>query len=130
MTINTAAAKKTALLWLAAGRTTSVAAEAAGVRPSTVSSWRRNPVFAEELAAVKAVYEQRPQDADALMRRLEEAEQRFARKPGGITVEGSSARVHISVPAGATPRERERLVARGMARGIARVLRERGEAGL
>lgn len=123
MTINNAAAKSRALLWLAAGKTISVAAEAAGVAPSTVSSWRRNPVFTEELAAVKAVYEQHPQDVDALMRRLDEAEQRFAWKPGAVTLRGASAHVQVSVPAGATPRQVERLVARGVAKSL-RALRE------
>ena len=113
-----------ALAQLAGGASNRAAAEAAGVAAGTVSSWRRDPVFAEELAGVRAVVERRPVDVDAIMARLAEAEERLA--PAGPRVNGDgSVSVSVAVPAGVSPRVRERLVARAVARGVARALRER-----
>jgi hypothetical protein len=66
------------MLWLAAGRSLRVAAEAAEVSASTVAGWRRDPLFAAELEAVRAVYASRPLDGPRFLDRLEEAEGRLA----------------------------------------------------
>ncbi|WP_179165883.1 hypothetical protein [Streptomyces sp. Amel2xC10] len=109
--------KVDALLWLAGGKSNRVAAEAAGVAPSTVAGWKRDPVFAAELAAVKALYEERPQDGRALVARLEEAERRLAVRAAGP--------VRVVVPGGVSLRRVERLVSRA---GV-RALRSAGEVG-
>lgn len=116
--------KVSALLWLAGGKSNRVAAEAAGVSPSTVATWKRDPVFAAELDAVRAVYEQNPQDGRALVERLEQAEQRLTRK-GPVAIGAGGTRVRVSIPPGASPRKTERLIARGIAQGL-RAAREAG----
>ncbi|MEU0428517.1 helix-turn-helix domain-containing protein [Streptomyces canus] len=70
-------ARVDALLYLAGGRSTREAAEVAGVSVSTVAAWRRSPVFVEELAEVRALWEAEPLDAEALLVRLEAAGRRL-----------------------------------------------------
>lgn len=114
--------KVTALLWLAGGKSNRAAAEAAGVSPSTVAAWKRNPAFAAEVDAVRAVYEQRPQDAQLLLARLDEAERRLTRG-GPVVVEGGRFRVTASIPAGVSARKVEQITARAIAKGL-RAVRE------
>jgi hypothetical protein len=108
--------KTTALLWLAAGKTNRVAAEAAGASPSTVSEWRKNPAFAEELAALTELYGRKPLDGTALLARLEEARDRLA--PPAST--GGVRKVRVRVPAGTSQAEVRRRVARAAVRSLAR----------
>jgi len=109
--------KVDALLWLAGGKSNRVAAEAAGVAPSTVAAWKRDPKFAAELDDLKQMYEQKPLDGRAFMERLDEAARRLASR-GPVTVEGGAARVQVSIPAGASPERARRLIARGVARAV------------
>ncbi|MCX4699528.1 hypothetical protein [Streptomyces sp. NBC_01373] len=109
MSTTPAKRKADALLWLAGGKSNRVAAEAAGVAVSTVAAWKRDRVFAAELVAVRAVYEQVPRDAGVVLARLEEAERRL--DPSG-RVAGDP--VVVSIPSGASPRRRRQLLARGI----------------
>lgn len=120
MTTSHARSKVSALLWLAGGKSNRVAAEAAGVAPSTIAAWKKDPVFAAELAAVTEAYQARPQDAQLLLDRLDQAEQRFRPDARDGTVH-----VRVTVPAGATTQQRRKAVARGLARGITTALRDR-----
>ncbi|WP_020117568.1 hypothetical protein [Streptomyces canus] len=123
MSATTPASRKvSALLHLAGGQSNRVAAQAAEVSPSTVAGWKRNPVFASELAAVKALYEANPRDAQALLARLDEAEAKL-RPNGPVVAEGGTVRVQVSIPAGLSPAKAERATAWAIARGL-RVLRE------
>ncbi|MFH9938548.1 hypothetical protein ACH4OT_04395 [Streptomyces murinus] len=122
MSSTPASRKVSALLYLASGKSNRAAAEAAEVSPGTVAAWKRDPVFAAELAAVKAVHEQEPRDARALLARLDQAEQRLA--PGGpVVAEDGSFRVAVSIPPGASARKAEQLTARAVARGLRAVRR-------
>lgn len=115
MSITPAGRKVDALLWLAGGKSNRVAAEAAGVSPSTVAAWKRDPVFAAELAAVTALYNEDPQDGRALVARLDEAQRRLS--PPEVTA-GGGFRVQVSIPPGASARKVEQLTARAIARGL------------
>ncbi|TXJ80677.1 hypothetical protein E2C11_11050 [Streptomyces lavendulae] len=114
--------KVSALLYLAGGKSNRAAAEAAEVSPGTVAAWKRDPVFAAELAAVKAVHEQSPRDARALLARLDRAEQRLS-AGGPVVAGGGGFRVAVSIPPGASPRKAEQLTARAIARGLRAVRR-------
>jgi hypothetical protein len=121
MSTTPASRKVSALLYLAASKSNRVAAEAAEVSPGTVATWRKDPVFVAEVDAVRAVYEQRPQDAQLLLDRLDEAERRLARGP--VVVEGGRFRVTASIPAGVSARKVEQITARAIAKGL-RAVRE------
>ncbi|MFG2948161.1 hypothetical protein [Streptomyces adustus] len=119
MTATNSRAQVHALLWLAGGKSNREAAEQAGVSQATVSAWRKKPVFAEELAVLTELWQQHPQDYRAFMARLDEAEQRLAPvRSGSSAVEAGGVRVRVSIPAGAAPGKAERLIARGIARGL------------
>lgn len=109
--------KASAVLWLAAGKSQRAAAQAAGVSPGTVSQWRRDPTFAEEVERTRAVYAEKSQDGLALLDHLEEVEQRLT-PMSAVRVEGGGARVTVSIPAGASPARRRRLLARGLAKAL------------
>ncbi|MGW7722190.1 hypothetical protein ACWGJ6_02380 [Streptomyces canus] len=111
-----------ALLHLAGGKSNRAAAEAAEVSPSTVADWKRDPVFASELAAVKALYEADPRDTEAVLARLSEAEKRL-RPKGSVVTEGGAVQVQVCIPVGTSPAKAERLTARAIARGL-RAVRE------
>ncbi|QFZ74003.1 helix-turn-helix domain-containing protein [Streptomyces fagopyri] len=114
--------KASAVLWLAAGKSQRAAAEAAGVSPSTVRQWVTDPVFVAEVESTRVVYSQKPQDGRALVEHLAEVEARLAPQ-GPERLRDGSVRVPVAVPAGASPRQQERAVARAIARGL-RVARE------
>ncbi|MFD8739399.1 helix-turn-helix domain-containing protein [Streptomyces sp. NPDC059618] len=114
--------KASAALWLAAGKSRRAAAEAAGVSAGTVSQWLRDPAFVAEVERTRPVYERKPQDGAALMAHLAEVEQRLTPTPP-VRGEGGAIRVRLSVPAGASARQREKLTARAIARGL-RAVRE------
>lgn len=117
MTIPNARAKVSAVLWLAGGKSQAAAAEAAGVSPSTISTWRKDPVFAAEVEATRLVYEHKPQDGAALMARLDEAEKRLT--PATPSASGPRT-VQVRVrPGESKARVRER-VARAIGRDVAR----------
>lgn len=118
-------AKVSALMWLAGGKSARVAAEAAGVAAGTVAAWRRDPVFAAELEAVRAVYERKPLDGLALMSRLEEAEKRLA--PASLSG-GGVRRVRVRVPAGASPEVVRERARRAVERAVARDEKARSAA--
>jgi hypothetical protein len=122
MTASSVRQKVDALLLLAGGSSNRAAADAAGVAPGTISAWRKNPVFAAELATVKAVVERRPIDADAVMAALVEAAARLA-PPGPQVAADGSFRVTVTIPADASPRTRQQIMARALARGIAAAAR-------
>ncbi|MCX5170558.1 hypothetical protein OG616_21435 [Streptomyces antibioticus] len=122
MTATPANRKVDALLWLAGGKSNREAAEAAGVTAGTVAAWKRQPTFAAELAAVKALYEERPQDGRAIVDRLQEAKERLSPLTPKV-VAGGTFRVRVNIPAGASARQREQLAARAIARGL-RAVRE------
>ncbi|NUV60658.1 hypothetical protein [Streptomyces sp. CAI-85] len=122
MTTTPANRKVDALLWLAGGKSNREAAEAAGVTAGTVAAWKRQPTFAAELAAVKALYQERPQDGRAIVERLQAAKERLS-PPAPKVVAGGTFRVRVSVPAGTSARQRERLTARAIAAGL-RAVRE------
>lgn len=109
--------KVDALLALAGGSSNRAAAEQAGVSPSTVAGWKRDDGFVRELDALKAVMERRPIDGLAVMEALDAAEARFA-PPAPSTIAG---RIHVEVrvPAYASPRKRQQIMARALARGMA-----------
>ncbi|WP_333736370.1 helix-turn-helix domain-containing protein [Streptomyces sp. IBSBF 2806] len=109
--------KASAVLWLAAGETKRAAAEAAGVSPNTITEWLRNPVFASEVEKARTLYGERPQDARALLDHLDGVAARLAPK-GAPTVDVEGVRVRVSVPPGASPRKRERLIGQAIARGL------------
>lgn len=109
--------KVDALLWLAGGKSNREAAEAAGVTAGTVAAWKRQPAFAAELAAVKALYEERPQDGRAIVDRLQEAKERLAAAAGEVSADGGF-RVQVSIPPGSSARRVEQLTARAIARGL------------
>lgn len=117
MTASSVRQKVDALLLLAGGSSNRAAADAAGVAPGTISAWRKNSVFAAELATVKAVVEQRPIDADAVMAALDAAEDRLS--PPGPRLVAGRIQVEVRVPAYASPRTRQQIVARALARGMA-----------
>ncbi|MEU5892521.1 helix-turn-helix domain-containing protein [Streptomyces sp. NPDC047461] len=110
-------AKVSALMWLAAGKSQRAAAEAAGVSPGTVSAWCRQPAFAEELAALRTLYGQKPFDGAALMDRLAEAEKRLA--PARSAKE-RVRKVRVRVPAGAPAEEVRAQARRAVARAVTR----------
>lgn len=114
--------KASAVLWLAAGKSQKAAAEAAGVSAGTVATWLKNPAFVAEVETTRAVYSQKPQDGRALVDHLGEVAERLAPQAPQRLVDGS-IRVPVAVPAGASPRQQERAVARAIARGL-RVARE------
>ncbi|MEU2300547.1 hypothetical protein ABZ584_24445 [Streptomyces antibioticus] len=122
MTATPANRKVDALLWLAGGKSNREAAEAAGVSPTTVAAWKRQPTFAAELAAVRALYEERPQDGRAIVGRLQEAKERLSPHAPKV-VAGGTFRVRVNIPPGSSARQREQLTARAIARGL-RAVRE------
>ncbi|MEU0069543.1 hypothetical protein ABZ027_08360 [Streptomyces sp. NPDC006332] len=126
MTTKNVQARVTALLWLAAGKSQRVAAEAAGVSAATVSTWCKQPVFAEELAALTALYGRKPLDGAALMDRLTEAEKRFA---PASSASGGTRQVRVRVPAGTPESEVRRRVGRAVVRSLAREVAAHKEAG-
>ncbi|MER6557234.1 helix-turn-helix domain-containing protein [Streptomyces sp. NPDC001027] len=109
--------RASAVLWLAAGQTKRAAAEAAGVSPNTITEWLRNPVFAGEVEATRALYSERPQDARALLKHLDGVAARLAPKCAP-TVDAGGVPVRVSMPPGTSPRKRERLIGRAIARGL------------
>ena len=109
--------KVDALLSLAGGSSNRAASEQAGVSPSTVAGWKRDSGFVRELDALKAVMERRPIDGVAVMDALDAAEARLA-PPAPRAVAGRT-RVEVRVPADASPRKRQQIVARALARGMA-----------
>lgn len=123
MTATPAHRKAAAALQLAAGKSQRAAAEAAEVSPGTVARWLRDPVFAEVLEESRAFWEQKPVDGHALMALMDEVEKRLAPEPA-VRVEGGRFHVSVTVPAGASARQREKLTARAIARGLRAVRRE------
>ncbi|MFJ4201556.1 helix-turn-helix domain-containing protein [Streptomyces sviceus] len=117
MSSNPIGRKVDALLWLAGGKSNRVAAEAAGVSPSTVAAWKRDPQFAAELADLKQMYETKPLDGQAFMDRLDEAQKRLT-PPTSPSV--GVRQVRVRVPAGASPEEVRAQARRAVARAIAR----------
>lgn len=111
------------LLSLAGGSSNRAAANAAGVSPGTVARWRKDRVFAAELVELRAVVGRRPLDADAVMSHLDEVERRLT--PGPVLTGDGGWRVEVSIPAGSTPRQVERLEVRTIARAL-RAVREAG----
>jgi transcriptional regulator with XRE-family HTH domain len=109
--------KATAVLWLAAGKSMTAAAEAAGVSAGTVSRWRKDRVFAAEVEATRAVYGQKPQDGAALLEHLEQVERRLS-PPAPEVTEGGGFRVQVAIPPGSSPRRVEQLTARAIAKGL------------
>ncbi|MFF9036420.1 hypothetical protein ACF090_13220 [Streptomyces sp. NPDC014892] len=114
--------KVSALMALAGGGTNKAAAEAAGVSPGTIATWRRKPEFAGALADLREVVARRPFDAVAVMAAADAAEQRLA-SGSAVRVEGGRWHVTVEVPSGASARRVEQLTARAIARGL-RALRE------
>jgi hypothetical protein len=104
-----------ALLPLVAGKSQRAVAEEVGVHAGTVGKWLRDPVFVAELERVREVVAVKPLDAERVMAAVDEAEARLCGR-GPVTV---------VIPAGASPRRRRRLLARGIAEAL-----ERGEGGL
>lgn len=121
MSAPTTSSKVSALLWLAGGKSNRVAAEAAGVSPTTVATWRRDPLFASELAEVTALYEEKPCDGDALVRRLDLAEQRLASASRARTV---TVRVRPGTPPTQVAERVTRVVARAAVRHATARLKE------
>ncbi|MFD4790539.1 hypothetical protein ACFWN1_26500 [Streptomyces sp. NPDC058459] len=115
--------KVAALLALAYGKPIRYAAGMAEVAPSTVSVWKKEPAFAAELAAVRQVYERDPRNWEALVARLDEAEQRL-RPPGMHVDRGGTIRVRALIPAGSSPAQVRRLAGRAVARGMRAAARE------
>ncbi|MFF2215033.1 hypothetical protein [Streptomyces antibioticus] len=109
--------KVLAVLWTAAGKSIRETAEGAGVARSTVSGWRRHPVFAEEVEKTRPVYEQKPQDGAALMARLDEVEQRFTATAPASKV---PARTVVRIPSGTSPARADAMVGRAVGRAVAR----------
>lgn len=113
MTNTNLTAKANAVLPLAQGLSRKEVAEQVGVAPSTVTAWLRNPAFAQEVAKVKAVIEVKPLDPDKVLAELQASHDRIRggdRRPGVVTV---------SIPAGASPRRRQRLIGRAVAKALA-----------
>jgi hypothetical protein len=107
--------KADAVMSLARGLSRKEVAEQAGVAPSTVSAWLRNPAYAAEVAALKAVIEVKPLAPAKVLEALQACHDRIRGPvPGTVTV---------SIPAGASARKRRQLLARG----IARALSDRGQ---
>ena len=114
--------KAMAVLQLAAGRSQSAAAVAAGVSAGTVARWRRVPVFAAEVVRTRVVWERGSRDAGALLEHLEGVERALA-SASAVRVEGGRFHVTVSVPPGVSARQVERATARAIARGL-RAVRE------
>ncbi|MEV4865627.1 helix-turn-helix domain-containing protein [Streptomyces ossamyceticus] len=102
-------ARARALLPLAAGKSQADVAREVGVSRSTVAAWMRNSEFAEELARLKPLLETKPLDGKALLAAVLEATDRI-NPPAGPVV--------VSIPANASPRRRQQLLARGIARAL------------
>ncbi|MFG2473537.1 helix-turn-helix domain-containing protein [Streptomyces fagopyri] len=111
-----------ALLPLARGMSQRAVAVEVGVAAGTVSRWLKDRMFVLEVARIRAVAAQLPFDAEAVMRAVEEAGVRLA-PPGPQVGADGSVNVTVEIPAGATARQRERLMARAVARGL-RAVRE------
>jgi len=103
--------KADAVMGLARGLSRREVAEAAGVSPRTVGAWLRNPAYAAEVEALRAVIEVKPLDPEKVLAALQACHDRIrGRVPGVVTV---------SIPAGTSPRKARQLVARGIARVLA-----------
>jgi len=126
VTTTKAQGKVSALLQLAAGKSQRVAAEAAGVSAATVSTWCKQPLFAEELAALTALYGRKPLDGTALMDRLTEAEERLAPAPSASS---GTRHVQVRVPAGTPESAVRRRVGRAVVRSLSREVAALKEAG-
>lgn len=110
--------KVDALLALASGKSQRRAAIAAGVSPGTVSRWMKTIDFEQELADLKAVVERRPIDGGAIMRQLDEAEERLG--PPRPRVDAAGRRhVLVAVPASASPKRRRQIIADALANSMA-----------
>lgn len=109
--------KASAVLWLARGKSQNAAAMAAGVSPGTVSTWRRDPAFAAEVERIRAVCDANPHDGQLLMAQYDLAVKALT-PASPVRAEDGSVRLSLSIPATATPRQRERLIARAVARGL------------
>ncbi|MGW6258625.1 hypothetical protein [Streptomyces sp. NPDC055085] len=79
-------------------------------------------MFAAEVERARALYRERSGDGQALLDLHGEIEQRLTPQPA-VVVEGGGFRTVVSIPAGASARQRERLTARAIARGL-RAVRE------
>lgn len=96
---------------LARGLSRKEVAEEAGVQPGTVAAWLRDPAYAAEVAKLKAVIDVKPLDHARVYEALQAAHDR---------IRGPVPRVvTVSIPAGATPKQARRLLARGIARAVA-----------
>ncbi|MDW4904456.1 helix-turn-helix domain-containing protein [Streptomyces sp. ADMS] len=109
MTSTNRRAQADALLPLAAGRSQAAVAREVGVSRSTVAAWLRNPVFAREVARLRPLWEAKPLDTAALLAASIEAADRV-NPPAGPVV--------VSIPAGASPRRRRQLLAKGIAKAL------------
>lgn len=107
-----------ALLPLASGKTQKAVAEEVGVNPATISAWKRDRVFAAELARIKELVGRKPLDARAVLAALDVAADRLARSGPSGPVSVSGGRVTVSIPSDASPRRRRQLLARGIARAL------------
>jgi hypothetical protein len=114
--------KADAVVALASGQSSTQAARSVGVALSTVKHWQQDPVFQAEVERLRSAAAARPVDPAALLEAVEESRRRILGVPP-VTVHGDGRlTVHLSIPAYATARERRRLMARGLARGIVAAL--------
>ncbi|MGW6261357.1 hypothetical protein [Streptomyces sp. NPDC055085] len=79
-------------------------------------------MFAAEVERARALYREKSGDGQALLDLHGEIEQRLTPK-AAVVVEGSRFRTLLSIPVDASARQRERLTARAIARGL-RALRQ------
>ncbi|MFJ8934208.1 helix-turn-helix domain-containing protein [Streptomyces sp. NPDC102365] len=105
------------LLSLAGGKSQRATAAEVGVSRGTVSRWAREPRFVEELAGMRRLLAEGA-PAEVL---LSAADAIGGRLSAPMASDGP---VVVSVPAGASARQRRRLMARGVAEAL-----ERGERG-
>lgn len=114
--------RASAVLSLAAGQTKRAAAEAAEVSATTIATWLKDRTFAAEVTRARALYREKSGDGRALLDLHDDIEQRLTPQPA-VVVEGGTFHTVVTIPADASPRQRERLTARAIARGL-RAVRE------